>query len=65
MTIHHQHYIHGAFVTDTNDKWIEVINPAIEALLSRVPEGKTQDAFAAIEAAEAVQPTWEALPAVE
>ena len=65
MTTHHQHYINGAFVNDQNDKWIEVINPATEALLSRVPEGTQQDAAQAIAAAEAAQPAWEALPAVE
>ncbi|KGT86068.1 aldehyde dehydrogenase [Enterobacter cancerogenus] len=65
MTTHHQHYINGAFVNDQNDKWIEVINPATEALLSRVPEGTQHDAAQAIAAAEAAQPGWEALPAVE
>lgn len=65
MTTHHQHYINGAFVTHQSDKWIEVINPATEALLSRVPEGSAEEAGRAIAAAEAAQPMWEALPAVE
>lgn len=65
MTTHHQHYINGAFVTHQSDKWIEVINPATEALLSRVPEGTAEEAGRAIAAAEAAQPMWEALPAVE
>ncbi|MXP52621.1 aldehyde dehydrogenase [Pantoea sp. Seng] len=65
MTTHHKHYINGAFVNDQNDKWIEVINPATEALLSRVPQGTQQDAAQAIAAAETAQPGWEALPAVE
>ena len=65
MTTHHQHYINGAFVADQHDKWIEVINPATEALLSRIPEGSKQDAAQAIAAAQAAQPGWEALPAVE
>lgn len=65
MTTHHQHYINGAFVADQNDKWIEVINPATEALLSRVPEGSKHDAAQAIDAAEVAQPNWEALPPVE
>ena len=59
MTTHHQHYINGAFVADHNDKWIEVINPATEALLSRVPEGSKHDAAQAIDAAEVAQPGWE------
>ncbi|MBP2197811.1 aldehyde dehydrogenase [Pantoea cypripedii] len=65
MTTHHQHFINGEFVANQNDKWIEVINPATEALLSRVPEGTKQDASRAIAAAEAAQPGWEALPAIE
>lgn len=65
MTTHHHHYINGAFLTNPHDRWIEVINPATEALLSRVPEGSRQDAAAAIAAAEAAQPGWEALPATE
>ncbi|WP_312757020.1 aldehyde dehydrogenase [Pantoea brenneri] len=65
MTTHHQHYINGEFVADHNDKWIEVINPATEALLSRIPQGSVADAQRAILAAEAAQPQWEALPAVE
>lgn len=65
MTTHHQHYINGEFVAHHGDAWIEVINPATEALLSRIPEGTRQDASRAINAAEAAQPGWEALPAVE
>ncbi len=64
MTLHHQHYINGAFVEAHNDSWIEVINPATETLLSRVPQGSKQQAASAIAAAEAAQPGWEALPAV-
>jgi len=65
MTTHHQHFINGIFVPNHNEKWIEVINPATEALLSRIPQGTRQDAADAIAAADAAQPGWEALPAVE
>ncbi|MGP2500112.1 aldehyde dehydrogenase [Pantoea ananatis] len=65
MTTHHQHFINGVFVPNHSDKWIEVINPATEALLSRIPQGSRQDAADAIAAADAAQPGWEALPAVE
>lgn len=65
MTTHHQHFINGVFVPNHSDKWIEVINPATEALLSRIPQGTRQDAADAIAAADAAQPGWEALPAVE
>ncbi|PXW02281.1 lactaldehyde dehydrogenase/glycolaldehyde dehydrogenase [Pantoea ananatis] len=65
MTTHHQHFINGVFVPNHSDKWIEVINPATQALLSRIPQGTRQDAADAIAAADAAQPGWEALPAVE
>ncbi len=65
MTTELKHYINGEFVAHSADSWIEVINPATEALLARIPEGCAQDASRAIDAAEAAQPIWEALPAVE
>ena len=65
MTTELKHYINGEFVAHSGDKWIEVINPATEALLARIPEGRAQDASRAIDAAESAQPAWEALPAVE
>jgi len=58
-------YINGEFVENRADRWIEVINPASEAVLSRIPEGSAEDAQRAIDAAEAAQPAWEALPAIE
>lgn len=58
-------YINGQFVENRSDKWIEVVNPATEEVLSLVPEGSAEDARRAIDAAEAAQADWEALPAVE
>ncbi|QCR35050.1 aldehyde dehydrogenase [Nissabacter sp. SGAir0207] len=60
-----QMYINGQFVENRSDKWIEVVNPATEEVLSLVPEGSAEDARRAIDAAEAAQAGWEALPAVE
>jgi len=65
MTVHHQHFINGEFVTHQPDSWIDVINPATEVLLSRVPAGSREQAAQAITVAEQAQPGWEALPAVE
>ncbi len=64
-TLQQRMYINGQFVDNQGDRWIEVINPATEQLISRIPEGSTADARRAIDAAEAAQPGWEALPAVE
>lgn len=61
----HRLYINGQFVENRSDRWIDVINPATEECLSQIPQGSREDADRAIEAAEAAQPAWEALPAVE
>ncbi|MFJ5485283.1 aldehyde dehydrogenase [Pectobacterium actinidiae] len=58
-------YINGEFVENRSGKWIDVVNPATEQVISQIPEGSDDDAKRAIEAAEAAQPGWEALPAVE
>ncbi|WP_409309900.1 aldehyde dehydrogenase [Pectobacterium sp. B1J-3] len=64
-TIQKQMYINGEFVKNASGKWIDVVNPATEQLISQIPEGTSEDAKSAIDAAEAAQPGWEALPAVE
>ena len=58
-------YIDGQFVTWRGDAWIDVVNPATEAVISRIPDGQAEDARKAIDAAERAQPEWEALPAIE
>ncbi len=35
--VQHQMYIDGQFVSGRGDGWIDVLNPATEALLSRDP----------------------------
>ncbi|MFP9227924.1 aldehyde dehydrogenase [Pectobacterium cacticida] len=64
-TLQKKMYINGEFVENRSGKWIDVINPATEQVISQIPEGSTDDAKRAIDAAEAAQPGWEALPAVE
>ena len=63
--VQHPMYIDGQFEPGRGDAWIDVINPATEALLSRIPDGSAEDARRAILAAERAQPGWEALPAIE
>ncbi|PLL72798.1 aldehyde dehydrogenase, partial [Klebsiella quasipneumoniae] len=63
--VQHPMYIDGQFVTGCGDGWIDVLNPATEALLSRIPDGTAEEARLAIDAAERAQPAWEALPAIE
>lgn len=63
--VQHPMYIDGQFVSGRGDGWIDVLNPATEALLSRIPDGTAKEARLAIDAAERAQPGWEALPAIE
>lgn len=63
--VQHPMYIDGQFVTWQGEAWIDVVNPATEALISRIPDGTADDARKAIDAAARAQPGWEALPAIE
>lgn len=60
-----QMFINGEFVSHSSDKWIDVLNPATEEVVSQMPEGTAEDAARAIDAAEAAQHSWEKLPAIE
>lgn len=63
--VQHPMYINGQFVQWQGDKWIDVINPATEEVISRIPDGSAQQARDAIDAAASAQDAWEALPAIE
>jgi len=58
-------YIDGQFVAWQGDAWIDVINPATEEVISRIPDGSAEDARKAIDAAERAQADWGALPAIQ
>ena len=45
-------FIDGKFVENKSDKWINVLNPSTEEVVSRQPEGTAEDTKAAIDAAE-------------
>lgn len=63
--VQHPMYIDGQFVAWQGEAWIDVVNPATEALISRIPDGTADDARKAIDAASRAQPAWEVLPAIE
>ena len=65
VPVQHPMYIDGQFVTWHDDAWIDVVNPATEEIISRIPDGRAEDARKAIDAADRAQPHWEALPAIE
>lgn len=44
VPVQHPMYIDGQFVTWRGDAWIDVVNPATEAVISRIPDGQAEDA---------------------
>lgn len=62
---HYRLYINGEWVDSTNQDRIEVENPANEEIIATIPAGSADDAQRALEAAQAAQPAWEALPPIE
>jgi lactaldehyde dehydrogenase/glycolaldehyde dehydrogenase len=58
-------YIDGAWASLAERERIEVENPATEAILGTIPDGKAEDAEAALAAAHRAQPAWAAVPAIE
>ncbi len=62
---HYKQYINGQFVASKATSVIEIINPCTEEVLSTISSGTVEDANHALEAAQAAQPAWEALPAIQ
>lgn len=58
-------YINGEFVISNSGKTFDVLNPATEEVIGVITKGTVEDAQAAIDAAEAAQDAWAALPAIQ
>ena len=58
-------YINGQFVESKSGKWIDVLNPSTEEVISRQPAATIEEADEAIEAAKAAQKAWAKTPAIE
>ena len=58
-------YINGQFCESSNGKWIDVLNPSTEEVISRQPEGTIEDVNRALDAARAAQKAWAKTPAIE
>ncbi|OZM74295.1 aldehyde dehydrogenase family protein [Amycolatopsis antarctica] len=56
-------YVDGRWTGSTSTETIEVVNPATEEVIARVPAGSPADVDAAVVAARAAFPAWAALPA--
>ena len=48
-------YINGQFKESRSGKWIDVLNPSTEEVISRQPEGTIEDVNEALDAARAAQ----------
>ena len=51
-------YINGKFCESRSGKWIDVLNPSTEEVISRQPEGTIEDVNEALDAARAAQKAW-------
>ncbi len=58
-------YINGKFVESKSGKWIDVLNPSTEEVISRQPEGTVEEVDEALDAATAAQKAWAKTPAIE
>jgi betaine-aldehyde dehydrogenase len=58
-------WINGQFTAGTSGRSIEVVNPATEEVIERVPAGNAADVSAAVDAASAAFPAWRRMPAGE
>jgi lactaldehyde dehydrogenase/glycolaldehyde dehydrogenase len=58
-------YINGQFVESGNGKWIDVLNPSTEEVISRQPEGTIEDVEKALDAARVAQKEWAKTPVCE
>jgi lactaldehyde dehydrogenase/glycolaldehyde dehydrogenase len=58
-------YIDGTFIENQSGKWIDVVNPSTEEVISRMPDGTVEDVCKAIDAAEKAQAGWEKLPPIQ
>ncbi|MHB2016320.1 MAG: aldehyde dehydrogenase family protein [Candidatus Xenobia bacterium] len=60
-----QHWIGGEWVGKPNGKTIEVIDPATEEVIERLPAGTVDDANRAVEVANEASQTWRRMTAVQ
>lgn len=62
---HYKQFINGQFIDSKATSVIEILNPCTEEVISTISTGMVEDANNALEAAQAAQPAWEALPAIQ
>ncbi|MEP7025955.1 MAG: aldehyde dehydrogenase family protein, partial [Actinomycetota bacterium] len=57
-----ENYIAATWTPSVSDAGIDVLNPATEEVIERVPAGHPADVDAAVDAARAAFPGWAATP---
>ena len=62
MKVYENHYIGGQWVPSTGSDTIDVVDPATEEVIGRVPQGTAADVDAAVAAARAAFEGWAATP---
>lgn len=58
-------YINGKFCESRSGKWIDVLNPSTEEVISRQPDGTIEDVNEALDAAREAQKAWAARTAID
>ena len=58
-------YINGEFTQSSSEKWIDVVNPANQEVLAKVPCATEQEVKAAIDSAQEAFKTWRNVPVPE
>lgn len=61
----YQLFINGEFIENESREMIEVVNPATEEVISKVPKATTEDVNAAVDAAYEAQKSWAKIPPIE
>jgi lactaldehyde dehydrogenase/glycolaldehyde dehydrogenase len=61
----HQLYIQNEYTDSTENKWIDIINPSTEEVISKVPRGTDEDVDRAVQAAYDAGQSWEMTPNIE
>jgi malonate-semialdehyde dehydrogenase (acetylating)/methylmalonate-semialdehyde dehydrogenase len=58
-------YINGEFTQSSSEQWIDVVNPANQEVLAKVPCATEQEVKAAIDSAQEAFKTWRNVPVTE
>ncbi|PAD33709.1 aldehyde dehydrogenase [Terribacillus saccharophilus] len=61
----HKLYINGRFMTSQTEETIDILNPATEEVISKIPKSTEDEVNQAVDGAAAAQKEWEQTPAIE